>query len=100
MDIEDLVLSERHYTMYELNNRMIVSDAKKDNIKRYKLVMYDKDNNTERLIAEVKNKNNIFKIMNIELEGLPKTTSNYIVTEQENYTRYKNGIYEFRLYHK
>lgn len=80
------------------NNLILFEVSETTNNKRYKLVKYNKDNNTEEFIASFNEKNKVFSIMKIELNGLPNVNKHYIVTEFNDYTRYKNGIYEFRLY--
>ena len=90
----DLIMKEITYPSKEDANADKPQDLK------YKFVMYDKETDTEKEIAQFieKTTKKIFSIMNIELKGKPNTNNYYVVTEFNDYTRYKNGNYEFRLY--
>lgn len=94
MELDDLFIKEITYPSKEDTN------TNKPQYPKYKFVIYDKETNTETEIAQFieKTTKKIFSIMNIELKGKPNTNNYYVVTEFNDYTRYKNGNYEFRLY--
>ena len=66
----------------------------------YLLVSYDKTTDTEKELGRFVEKTNkkIFAFMKAELKGKPNVNNYYVVTEYNDYTCYKNGNYEFRLY--